>query len=78
MKDDIRYNNIFEVLESCAERLLSQRSKCFIDDGIKLGLDIEYKITIKKCTNKDGFSVSMSSHHKGKPITMAHISGLPT
>lgn len=77
MKDDIKYNNIFEALESCSERLSSQQSKDFIDKGIKLGLDTEYKITIKKCNNKDGFSVSMSTHHRGKILTMANISGLP-
>ena len=71
-----KYNNLFELLDECSEKLSSTVSRKFIEDGVKLGLDSEYKITIKKCTNRDGYSVSISCHHRGKAITLRHISGL--
>ncbi len=65
------------MLEDCAKKFSNSESQKFIENGIKLGLDTEYKITIKRCNNKDGFSVSMSCNHRSKTLTLRNVSGLP-
>ena len=72
-----RYKNVFELLDECSKEISSQESKNFIANGVKLGLNTVYNITIKKCNNKEGFSVNVSCFYKGNVITITNISGLP-
>ena len=64
-------------LESCSQKLTERKAMEFIASGAEQGMDTQYKITIKKCKNKEGFVVSMSVCHIGGRITLHNISGLP-
>jgi len=69
--------DIAKGLESCANKLTDRQAMEFINSGVARGMDTQYKITIKKCKNKEGFSLIMSVFNIGKQVTLHNISGLP-
>jgi hypothetical protein len=71
-----RINKIAQALYVCAEKLLSYEAQEFIKRGLFDNNQVEYKISIKKMTNRPGFVTTMSCQHKSEPIVIAHYSEL--
>jgi hypothetical protein len=69
--------DVEEGLKLCSQKLQAPNAMDFIKIGAEKGMDTQYKITIKKCRNKEGYTVTMSVKHISQIITLHNISGLP-
>ena len=63
-----RIDKIAQALYVCTEKLMSYEAQEFIKKGLFDNNEVEYKITIKKMTNRPGFSTTMSCQYKSTPI----------
>ena len=71
-----RIDKIAQALYVCAENLMSYEAQEFIKKGLFDNNQVEYKITIKKMTNRPGFTTTMSCQHKSNPITIVNYTEL--
>ena len=67
-----RIDKIAKALHVCAEKLMSYEGQEFIKRGLFDGMQIEYKISIKKMTGRPGYATIMSCQHKSSPVTLAN------
>jgi hypothetical protein len=71
-----RVDKIAQALHICAEKLMSYEAQEFIKRGLFDGMQIEYKISIRKMTNRPGYVTTMSCQHKSNPALLANYSEL--